>query len=325
MITHSTVCRVMSRSVSIDGIATLTIATSRIVMKNAVPTTARISQRRGFGSAATSVKSSSLSVRWSGKTRYGRALFQLSSGKDSRPAQCRKCLRPVKTIVAPARSTAAITSASRFEPPGWMAAEDALEVPLARRAPATLAIDEDARCRLLLQRLERGLVVAGREQNLDELPDEQIGELLRNRAVQDHDASVRGSRVSGQRAFVRVLDRACDRDAARVRVLDDHAGGQLELAQAEPRRVQVVEVVVRELTPVQLLDLREQVPSGADLGVVGRALVWVLAVREIERLLERWDQPVGKRVSVHEPRRDRGLVGGGDRERLGGELAARFE
>src|SRR2546423_13105539 len=45
----------MLRSVWIDGIATLTIATSRIVMKNAAPTTARISQRRGFGSAATSV------------------------------------------------------------------------------------------------------------------------------------------------------------------------------------------------------------------------------------------------------------------------------
>src|SRR5918912_1339046 len=56
MITNSTVWRVMSRSVSIEGIATLTIATSRIVMKNAVPTTARISQRRGFGSAAMSVK-----------------------------------------------------------------------------------------------------------------------------------------------------------------------------------------------------------------------------------------------------------------------------
>ena len=62
MITHSTVCRVIFKSISIEGIATLTIATSRIVMKKAVPTTARISQRRGFGSAATSVKASSLSV-----------------------------------------------------------------------------------------------------------------------------------------------------------------------------------------------------------------------------------------------------------------------
>ena len=37
-------------------------------------------------------------------------------------AQCRKWRRPVKTMAAPARSTASITSASRFEPPGWMIA-----------------------------------------------------------------------------------------------------------------------------------------------------------------------------------------------------------
>src|ERR1700746_964131 len=37
-------------------------------------------------------------------------------------AQWRKWRRPVKTIVAPACSAAAITSSSRFEPPGWMIA-----------------------------------------------------------------------------------------------------------------------------------------------------------------------------------------------------------
>src|SRR6266545_3825267 len=41
--THCTVDSLMWRSVWIDGIATLTIATSRIVMKNAAPTTARTS------------------------------------------------------------------------------------------------------------------------------------------------------------------------------------------------------------------------------------------------------------------------------------------
>src|SRR5918996_4843284 len=35
-------------------------------------------------------------------------------------AQCRKCRRPVITIATPASSQAATTSASRFEPPGWM-------------------------------------------------------------------------------------------------------------------------------------------------------------------------------------------------------------
>ena len=36
--------------------------------------------------------------------------------------QCLKCRRPVKIIAAPASDTAAITSSSRFEPPGWMKA-----------------------------------------------------------------------------------------------------------------------------------------------------------------------------------------------------------
>ena len=36
--------------------------------------------------------------------------------------QCRKWRRPVNTIAMPARSAAAMTSASRREPPGWIAA-----------------------------------------------------------------------------------------------------------------------------------------------------------------------------------------------------------
>src|SRR5207248_1410748 len=41
---------------------------------------------------------------------------------QSRDAQCLKCRRLVNTIVAPAASTAATTSWSRTEPPGWMIA-----------------------------------------------------------------------------------------------------------------------------------------------------------------------------------------------------------
>jgi len=46
VITHWTVCSLICRSIWIDGIATFTIATSRMVMKNAAPTMARVSQRR---------------------------------------------------------------------------------------------------------------------------------------------------------------------------------------------------------------------------------------------------------------------------------------
>ena len=52
-----------------------------------------------------------------------------------------------------------------------------------------------------------------------------------------------------------MLDRARDRDAAWVCVLDDHARGQLELTQAEPGRVQVVEIVEGQLASMQLLHL----------------------------------------------------------------------
>ena len=63
-----------------------------------------------------------------------------------------------------------------------------------------------------------------------------------------------------------------------------HAG-QRELVADGARRVEVVEVVEAELLAVQLRHLREQVLAQADLGVVGGALVRVLAVLELEDLL----------------------------------------
>ena len=63
-------------------------------------------------------------------------------------------------------------------------------------------------------------------------------------------------------------------------------------------------------------------PAHAGLRVERRALVRVLAVGEVLDLLEREDDAFRERLAVGEPRRDRGLVRGGVRERLGGELAA---
>src|ERR687884_28423 len=77
MITHSTVCRVMSRSVSIDGMATLTIATSRIVMKNAAPRTAA----SVAGSVRRRCRTRALPLRvltacaYDGRTRSAPSLF----------------------------------------------------------------------------------------------------------------------------------------------------------------------------------------------------------------------------------------------------------
>ena len=53
-----------------------------------------------------------------------------------------------------------------------------------------------------------------------------------DRAVHDDDAAVGRDRVGCERPLVRLLDRGTDADAARVRMLDDHARRQRELPHA---------------------------------------------------------------------------------------------
>src|SRR5512146_1219282 len=65
--------------------------------------------------------------------------------------------------------------------------------------------------------------------------------------------------------------------------------------------------------------------ADAALGVVRGALVRVLAVGEVEHLVERDDERAGELLARVEPRRDRGFVGGGVRERLRREAPARVE
>ncbi len=168
-------------------------------------------------------------------------------------------------------------------------------------------------------------VETGSEQHLDEL----LRELLRERpvhlAVQDDDAAVRRGRVGGERLVVRLVRRRADRDAAGIRVLHDHAARQRELTREQPRGREVVEVVERQPLAVHLLDAREQVPAGAAVGVVRGALVRVLAVREVEHLLEREHERRRERLGLGEPGGDRRLVRRGRRERLGCELPPRLE
>src|SRR5689334_22822675 len=73
MRTHWTVVSATWRSRWIDGIATLTIATSRTVMKKAAPTIARVSQRR---SAAELIFPPSIGS-WGGRTRRDDGVFRL--------------------------------------------------------------------------------------------------------------------------------------------------------------------------------------------------------------------------------------------------------
>ena len=79
------------------------------------------------------------------------------------------------------------------------AAQHAAEVALARAGLAPLAVLQDPQLALPAQHLEPGVVVAGREQHLDELLVQRSGQLLRDRAVDGDHAAVGGQRVGRQR------------------------------------------------------------------------------------------------------------------------------
>ena len=108
-------------------------------------------------------------------------------------------------------------------------------------------------------------------------------------------------------------------------MLDERDARQRELVADGARRVEVVEVVEAELLAVELRHLREQVLAQADLGVVGGALVRVLAVLELEDLLVVAHDVVGEvALALAEPVGDDEVVVRGAVERLGGELAQRL-
>ena len=68
-------------------------------------------------------------------------------------------------------------------------------------------------------------------------------------------------------------------------MLDDRAGGLLEVVDQAAGRVEVEHVVEGEGTAVQLGDAREHVAAHAGFGVERRPLVRVLAEGEVEHLL----------------------------------------
>ena len=94
--------------------------------------------------------------------------------------------------------------------------------------------------------------------------------------------SERRHRIGRECPLVGFLDRSRDGDAARIRVLDDHARGQRELAEQQPRGGEVEQVDQRQLLAVQLLDARQEMHARTLFRVVGAALVRVLAVAEVE-------------------------------------------
>ncbi len=205
------------------------------------------------------------------------------------------------------------------------AAGDLADVLVAEQRDAALLVLEQADVGLGAEGLERAVLVARREQDLDEL----LGERLRRGGVdgpvERDDAAERAQRVALERGAVGAREVGGDGGAARVVVLDDHAGGRVaEVAQEGAGRVEVEDVVVGDLLAVVLADLREHVGARADLGVVGAALVRVLAVRQVRDLLEGAEVELRELLELlAEPARDRGVVAGGVGERLGGEPLAR--
>ena len=95
----------------------------------------------------------------------------------------------------------------------------------------------------------------------------------------------------------------------RVVVLDDGRCGQLELIDQGAAGVEVEQVVEGELPPVELSHHGEQIGARPGLGVVGRPLVRVLPVGQVEHLLvrlrlaERESSPRGRRTRWRSPRR----------------------
>ena len=61
-------------------------------------------------------------------------------------------------------------------------------------------------------------------------------------------------------------------------MLDDHRGGKLELAKKAPSRVEVEQIVERELLAVELCGTCKQVRSHARFLVIGSALMRVFAI-----------------------------------------------
>ncbi len=122
-------------------------------------------------------------------------------------------------------------------------AHDLFEVGLGDHRRAALVVLEDPDRRLALEDLQRVVVVARREQHLDELLGQPLGGRPVDRAVERDDAAERAQRVRAERAVVGLQGAVAERRAARVVVLDDDARGIAEVRDDLAHGVEVQEVV----------------------------------------------------------------------------------
>ena len=103
------------------------------------------------------------------------------------------------------------------------------------------------------------------------------------------------------------------------------ACGTVELTYEEPGGGQVAEVVERERLALDLLDAGEEVGPDPPLRVVGRALMGVLAIRELGHPVEHRDEGLREVVFAAEPASNGGVVRGGRLEGARGKCAPRLD
>ncbi len=140
--------------------------------------------------------------------------------------------------------------------------------------------------------------------------------------VEADDAAERGQRIDVVRGQERLVDVVGGCQPAGVGVLHDDRGGPLEVHADVHGLVQVQDVVVGQLLPVELLGLGHGGAGCEGILVERGLLVGVLAVPEVLDLLGRYGERV--REAVPEPlehlRGDHVVVVGGEDERLGHQL-----
>ena len=155
----------------------------------------------------------------------------------------------------------------------------------------------------------------GRDNDLGEDFGDRLRGLRIQRLVQCDDAAIGRGRVAGERAEIGGGEIGPFGDAARVGVLDDHAGRgplRIEFGDAFERRIGIVDVVVGQLLALQLAQGRNARP------LVGQPIERGLLVRVLA-IAQRLDQAAAEGAEVRrlgvelvrEPVRDRGVIGRG--------------
>ena len=165
--------------------------------------------------------------------------------------------------------------------------------------------------RLLLEELERVVVVArartpARRTSRAASPPARAS----TAAVEAEDAAVRALRIGGERLVERLARRRADRRAARVVVLDDRRRRAARTRSTSRRPESRSSRLLNDSSlPCSFDTIDSRCVRAPACGVVGRALVRVLAVGEVEHLLERractgpGSRPRARRTSARSPRR----------------------